>query len=257
MNASGSTSQAANISEALEIGAELLLVDEDTSATNFMIRDERMQALVAKEKEPITPFIDQIIPLKKTGVSSILALGGSGDYLDLADTVIMMDAYRCRMVTGEAQRICGEHPTRRQSEGICKELEIKSRIPLPEGLNPSISGRTQAFKCDLPARERIKIKTRGTQEIGFGPDKIDLSALEQLVHDSQTRFIGELFYFLSEKVIDGERNLRQVLDICEEILDRDGLDKVTRTLRGDLARPRRFEVAAALNRLRSLRIKVV
>ncbi|MEO1070616.1 MAG: ABC-ATPase domain-containing protein, partial [Cyanobacteria bacterium J06638_6] len=88
-NASGSTSQAANIIEAIEAGATALLVDEDTSATNFMIRDRRMQALIAKDKEPITPFIDQIRQLYDDyGVSTILVMGGSGDYFDVADTVI-------------------------------------------------------------------------------------------------------------------------------------------------------------------------
>lgn len=42
-DASGSTSQAANIQEALELGATALLLDEDVCATNFMIRDARMQ----------------------------------------------------------------------------------------------------------------------------------------------------------------------------------------------------------------------
>ena len=93
-NASGSTSQAANIIEALEAGTKLLLIDEDTSATNFMIRDSRMQKLVAKDKEPITPFIDRVSLLyDEYKVSTILVVGGSGDYFDVADLVIMMDEY--------------------------------------------------------------------------------------------------------------------------------------------------------------------
>ncbi|UCC91601.1 MAG: ABC-ATPase domain-containing protein, partial [Candidatus Aenigmatarchaeota archaeon] len=88
-NASGSTSQAANIIESLEAGAQALLIDEDTSATNFMIRDHRMQELVSKDKEPITPFIDKARQLHKDfGVSTILVIGGSGDYFDVADHVI-------------------------------------------------------------------------------------------------------------------------------------------------------------------------
>ena len=116
-NASGSTSQAANILEALEIGAEVLLVDEDTSATNFMIRDQRMQALVAKEKEPITPFVDKVRALyQDLDVSTILVMGGSGDYFDVADTVIMMRDYMPRDVTAEARRIARAQPTRRSVE---------------------------------------------------------------------------------------------------------------------------------------------
>lgn len=242
VNASGSTSQAANICEALEIGAELLLLDEDTSATNFMIRDERMQELVAKEKEPITPYLERIVQLKEAGISTILALGGSGAYFDLADTVIMMDSYHCRAVTEEAKRICRVHPIRGHKVAASGSFSPKSRIPLPQGLDPSI-------------REKVKIKTRGINEIGFGLAEIDLSAVEQIVDEAQVRFIGETMYFLAKNLVDGRRSLREILLSWEELLESGGLDQVARTLRGDFARPRRFEVAAALNRLRTLKIR--
>ena len=103
-NASGSTSQAANIIEALEVSAQLLLLDEDTCATNLMIRDARMQALVEKPGEPITPFIDRVRQLAdERAVSSILVLGGSGDYFDVADTIIRMDSYIPYDVTAAAK----------------------------------------------------------------------------------------------------------------------------------------------------------
>jgi len=113
-NASGSTSQAANIVEALEVGSRLLMMDEDSCATNFMIRDERMQKLVPKEKEPITPFIDQVQNLhQEHDVSTILVIGGSGDYFDVADTVLFMENYRPRVVTQRAHRIAAEDPSQR------------------------------------------------------------------------------------------------------------------------------------------------
>ncbi len=105
-NASGSTSQAANIIEALESKSKLLLLDEDTCATNFMIRDKRMQTLIHKEDEPITPFIDRVKELYTSfGVSTILVLGGCGDYLEVADTVIMMKNYKPLDVTLPAKKI--------------------------------------------------------------------------------------------------------------------------------------------------------
>ena len=114
-NASGSTSQAANIIEALEVGAKTLLLDEDTCATNLIIRDARMQTLVEKSGEPITPFVDRVRQLSdEQGVSSILVLGGSGDYFDVADTIIRMDAYTPRDVTVKAQAIASRQPTGRQ-----------------------------------------------------------------------------------------------------------------------------------------------
>lgn len=241
-NASGSTSQAANISEALEVGAELLLLDEDTSATNFLIRDERMQELVVKEKEPITPLLDQIIPLKEAGISTILVLGGSGDYLDVADTVIMMDNFRPVLVTEKAMEVRKLHPSRRRPERVAEISGIRPRIPRREGIDPS------------KGRHKVKIKARGTDEIGFGEEEIDLSAVEQVVDDSQVRCIGETLHYLAENLIDGKRNVKELMELWEEKVDAGGLDAVVTSLRGDFARPRRFEVAAALNRLRTLKL---
>ncbi|MGI6485506.1 MAG: P-loop domain-containing protein [Tepidanaerobacteraceae bacterium] len=115
-NASGSTSQAAGIIEALEIGTDLLLIDEDTSATNFMIRDGRMQRLVQKEMEPITPFIDRVKALyKQKQVSTVLVIGGSGDYFDVADHVIMMEEYVPKDVTEQVKEIIERMPNTRKS----------------------------------------------------------------------------------------------------------------------------------------------
>ncbi|MEM1310288.1 MAG: ABC-ATPase domain-containing protein, partial [Cyanobacteria bacterium P01_H01_bin.153] len=117
-DASGSTSQAASIVEAVEAGATVLLIDEDTSATNFMIRDRRMQALIAKDREPITPFVDKVRQLKADyGISTILVMGGSGDYFDVADTVIALDNYQPQDVTTQAHAIAAAHQTARQAEG--------------------------------------------------------------------------------------------------------------------------------------------
>ena len=137
-NASGGTSQAANILEALEAGSRLLLIDEDTSATNFMVRDARMQALVAKALEPITPFVDRVRELyERFGVSTILVMGGSGDYLDVADTVILMREYVPEDVTEQARRIARAFPTERRRE-VSQPLErLVERIPLAESLDPS------------------------------------------------------------------------------------------------------------------------
>ena len=115
--ASGSTSQAAALVEAIEAGSSCLLLDEDTSATNFMIRDRRMQELVAKTSEPITPFVDRIRELRdQLGLSTLLVMGGSGDYFDHADLVLQMDGYRPREVTDRAHEIASDHVTGRREE---------------------------------------------------------------------------------------------------------------------------------------------
>ncbi|UCC69772.1 MAG: ABC-ATPase domain-containing protein [Armatimonadota bacterium] len=244
-NASGSTSQAANIIEALEAGAEVLLLDEDTSATNFMIRDQRMQSLVAKDKEPITPLIDTIRALyDERGISSILVMGGSGDYFDVADTVIMLDHYRPRDVTEQAKQIARDHPTSRRVEFEGHFTDLRTRIPLARGVQAQ-RGR----------RGRVKIRARGEDGISFGDEQIDLSAVEQIVEQSQVRACGWMIHRAAERLFDGKRTLPEILDLIEQELDDKGLEAMLPNLAPDFARPRRHELAAALNRLRTLEVK--
>jgi predicted ABC-class ATPase len=241
-NASGSTSQAANIIEALEAGAGFLLLDEDTSATNFMIRDERMQSLVAKEKEPITPLVDTIRALyQERGVSSLLVMGGSGDYFDVADTVIMLDHYRPFDVTEQAKQVAQDHPTSRQVEFEGHFTDLRSRIPLARGV------RAQRGR-------RVKIRARGEEAISFGCEQIDLSAVEQIVEQSQVRACGWIIHQAAQRLFDGKRTLPQLLDLIEKELDEKGLEAMLPNLAPDFARPRRHELAAALNRLRTLEV---
>lgn len=239
--ASGSTSQAANIMESLEMGARLLLLDEDTSATNFMIRDVRMQSLVSKDKEPITPFIDKVRLLyKDLGVSTILVLGGSGDYFDAADQVIMMDEYRAREVTSRVKEIARQYPTERKGEGGEEFGKILHRIPLKKGLDPTRKGKT-------------KIAARDLHFLQFGRQEVDLSLVEQLVDMSQTRAIGDILYF-SAHLIDGKMCLKEVIEFTLKQIEKQGLDLLS-PFRGqhpgEYALPRKYEIAAAFNRLRT------
>ncbi|WP_435103838.1 ABC-ATPase domain-containing protein [Arhodomonas sp. AD133] len=234
--ASGSTSQAAALQEALELGAGTLLVDEDTSATNFMIRDQRMQALVAKRDEPITPFVDRIRELRDTlAVSTVLVMGGSGDYFAHADTVIQMHDYLPRDVTAEARRIAAEHAAGRR-----EEAESALAAPRPRSLRPRSVDPTAG-------RGKPRIKARGEDTLVFGRDDVDLRAVEQIVDASQVRAIGLLLPLLAahggEWVTDPGAQVRELLAQPWE--------RLTGRPSGDLARPRPAEVMAALNRLRS------
>jgi len=242
-DASGSTSQAANIMEALEVGARVLLVDEDTSATNFMIRDERMQALVPKEKEPITPFVDKVRKLYlEHGVSSILVMGGSGDYFEVADTVIMMDNFRPKCVTEKAKEVARKYTSRRRDEGGESFGPITPRIPLPESFTEALAGRP-------------KMEAKGMRAVVFGKTIIDLSYVEQLVDESQTRCIGLMMYRYSRLYADGRRSLRKGLEDLMEEVEQKGLDCLSPLKMGNLALPRIFEVAAAINRMRTLKVR--
>ncbi len=243
-NASGSTSQAANIIEMLEVGAGVLLLDEDTSATNFMIRDHRMQELVAKEKEPITPFIDKVRQLFiDYRVSTILVMGGSGDYFDVADTVIMMDEYIPHDVTERAKEIARKYKAERRHEGGESFGKVTPRVPLAESLDPS------------KGRREVKIGARGVKTILFGTHAIDLSAVEQLVDPSQLNAIGQAMYYAREKYMDGMRTLPGILEAVEQDIARGGLDVLDRRPMGDYAEFRRYELAAAINRLRTLIVR--
>ncbi len=243
-NASGSTSQAANIIEALEAGARLLLLDEDTCATNFMIRDHRMQELISKDKEPITPFIDKVRQLYTDyGVSTILVMGGSGDYFDVADTVIAMIEYEPRDVTAEAKAIAEKYRAERRKEGGERFGEIKPRIPLAWSLDPS------------RGKYEVRITAKGTRAIIFGRHEIDLSAVEQLVHPGQLHAIGQALYYARERYMDGRRTVAEILELVMRDIEREGLDVLDPRLMGHYVIFRPQEFAAALNRLRTLKVK--
>lgn len=240
-NASGSTSQAASLCEAVEAGARVLLIDEDTAATNLMIRDARMQALVAKEREPLTPLVDSVRSLHRDhGVSTVLVMGGSGDYLEVADRVLMMDAYRPSDVTERAREVASV-PTGRHAEAESFP-PVVHRVPQPESLEASSGGRR-------------RVKSRGEDALTFGEHEVDLRSVEQIADSRQVTGIGlALELMVRRGHLDGTRTLAEAL----ELLDGDlaaGAGALLAVRDEDFAVPRRFETAAALNRVRGLRVR--
>jgi predicted ABC-class ATPase len=248
-DASGSTSQAANIVEALEIGARGLLLDEDTSATNFMVRDARMQALVHPRDEPITPFLERVRELHdRLGVSSVIVMGGSGDYFRVADAVIELRAYQPRDVTERARTIAASAPEEASAPDRSPFEAPAPRIPLARGFDAR------------RGRREFKWSSRGVEEIVYGTTEIDLRGVDQLFDPSQTRAIAAAIHLAAERFMDGDAPLARVLDDLEAFFDEEGLDALDPYHRegrhpGALARPRRFEIAAAINRMRSLRVR--
>jgi predicted ABC-class ATPase len=243
-NASGSTSQAANVMEALEYGSSLLLIDEDTSATNFMIRDARMQKLIAPEKEPITPFSSKVKPLyDDKGVSTILIVGGSGDYFEAADQVLMMDEYRLKDVTDAAKEIAATEGYRRENPSDDQFGEVSSRIPLKSGF--SKSGKDG------------RLKPKGRTSILYGREPIDMSGLEQLVDASQTNCIAVMLDYFRNEVLDDRRTLSEAADVIYAHIEKNGLDSISPYTGhpGNLALPRKQEFCAAINRYRGLKVK--
>ena len=243
-DASGSTSQAAATVEALEAGATALLIDEDTAATNFMIRDARMRRLVPEDKEPITPYLDRVRSLwTEQHVSSVLVVGGAGDYLDVADTVIHMDAYRPKDVTRRAQEIASELPRKSPAPPAVADWPAPAvRVPDPASLDPS------------RGRKAARVRSVKTRAIEFGTREIDVSLLFQLADPAQCRMIGDALLRCARGLCDGKRSVPEVLDRIDAEIERNGLDAIVEQGFGDRARARRFEIAAALNRLRGLRL---
>ncbi|WP_106498171.1 ABC-ATPase domain-containing protein [Lentibacillus sp. Marseille-P4043] len=245
-NASGSTSQAANVMEALEIGATTLLIDEDTSATNFMIRDYRMQQLVKKAQEPITPFIDKVKQMRdQLDVSTILVMGGSGDYFAVADEVIMMDEYVPKNVTNQAQSIMEEYPVERDSATNEYFGKITNRTLKQNSL------QTQKGK-------RAKTQAKGLTKIIMGRSDISFEQTEQLVDASQTRMIAEIIQYLDRtNGLQRPTSLKDLLETIDKQMDQNGLASFAAFQNqhpGDIARPRKYEIAAVLNRIRSLHV---
>ena len=239
-NASGSTSQAANIAEALEIGTSLLLVDEDTSATNFMIRDERMRELV--KKEPISPFIDLVRPLYESslGVSTVVVVGGVGDYLDVADRVILMEDYVPRDATTRAEEIRAEFPAR------VPPASAAAGARAPRGR------RVRASSIDLRRGKRETARGKGLHTIELGRERVDLSYLEQLAEAGQTEAVARAIGEFAAGA--GSRGVADVVRGALDAVGENGLDSLGRFdgHPGELSLTRPQEVAVAINRIRSL-----
>ncbi|WP_143317804.1 ABC-ATPase domain-containing protein [Clostridium sp. HBUAS56017] len=239
-NASGSTSQAANIVEGIESGTNLFLIDEDTSATNFMIRDDVMQSLVSREKEPITPFIEVVRPLyEKKGISTIIVVGSSGDFFDVADTVIQMDAYEPNDVTKKAKELSTGKILARVQD---KDVKIKFNRVIRKG---SIERGPKG----------VKIKTLGIDGLDINKEKIELRAVEQIVDHEQVTSIGYIMKWAEENIVNGKLDIVEVVDEILKTIKSRGL--ISFSGNGNLAMPRKQEIMSAFNRYRKLKLQEV
>ncbi|MFN3017629.1 P-loop domain-containing protein [Vibrio coralliilyticus] len=237
-DASGSTSQAAWLQESIEAGVQGILIDEDTSATNFMIRDERMQALVSKGDEPITPLVDRIGQLRnELEVSTVIVMGGSGDYLDVADTVIQMHDYQAVDVTEKARQVVKQHPTERNNE-----CESELSTFRPRSLN-------RAALQKILADGKFRVSAKGVDSLRFGKEFTDLSALEQLESGSEVNAIGWLWFQLAQLPGWSNNPAKEI----QQMLEGDWSKNMPN--QGDLAKPRTIDAMAALNRMRKSQFK--
>ena len=237
-NASGSTSQAANLIEAVEAGAKLLLLDEDTSATNFMIRDKVMARLVSDEKEPITTLLRHIRGIyKELGISFVIVVGSSGDYLSVADQVLQMDHYKVKDVTQEAKAICEEC----NIAGAYAETKIKMPV-LSRKLNPVKAGRR-------------KIKSMGTDTVLIDREAIDVRYLEQISESGQTTALAYMMGWILDNV-KSQEELSHLAERIYNMIEKQGMEAVipANYSAGHPVLPRKQELYARLSRYRSAKI---
>lgn len=241
-DASGSTSQAANVIEGMEAGAKLLLIDEDTSATNFMIRDELMQRVIHRDMEPITPFIERIQELYEGyGISTIIVAGSSGAYFHIADCIIQMDRYVPKDITTLAKK---------EAEGFPALSGPKEKAGGP--VFSRCPGANSAFR----GSDRIKMKTLGREAVQINRESIDLRYVEQLVDSEQVSALGYCVKYAEKHLLDGRRNLQAVVEEVEKAITKDGLAGLCESSSNvaSLAMPRKQEIHACMNRYRGLKL---
>lgn len=240
-NASGSTSQAANVIEAVETGCKVLLIDEDTSATNFMIRDELMQLVVTKDKEPITPYIDRVRELYESyGVSTILVAGSSGEYFNKADKIIQMDEYHTFDITEYARDIAQKH-------GYHAKKSVEKDVAMPN------FNRCARVNKDWIG-EWAKIKVNGKDAVSINRDSIDTRYLEQLADEEQLRMIGYLFVYMNQSIFGRNNTLQDSAEKLAQMLEKNGLKDIFqgKKIPCNLAMPRKQELFMCINRFRKL-----
>lgn len=249
-DASGSTSQAAGIIEGMESGSCVFLLDEDTSATNFMVRDAFMQRLIAPDKEPITPFLERACDLyAQAGISTVLVAGSSGAFFHIADTVIQMDSYVPVDITEKAKALCNEFPI--------PETSVRP-FAMPEShrimtTDPKAVGKKRDYRTGaVRGEESLKVKLQGKDGFSLGKQTVDLRYIEQLIDCEQTASLGLLLKYAVEKLADSKKTLPEIVQFIETQLEEKGLSAFMegKYISGGYAIPRVQEIYSCFNRYR-------
>lgn len=270
-DASGSTSQAAGVIEGVEAGSRLFLIDEDTSATNFMVRDDFMQQVISREKEPITPFLERAKDLyEKAGVSTILVAGSSGAFFYIAHTILQMDCYRPVDITEPVKALCADHTApriqapdfaipefhrsltgARRSGGQGRRFDGGSGGREGSGYRGRGRNDPDGGRGGDSRHEHMKVKTFGRDSFSLDKETVDLRYVEQLADSEQTNGLAHLLRYGLEQVMDGKKTVQQTVDILDGLLEKKGWEPFCSSyIPCGLARPRRQEIFACLNRFR-------
>ena len=239
------TSQAASTVEALEAGARVLLFDEHTSSSTFLSSDTRVSSLLGKSsRNTLAARARQMVD--ELGVSIVVA-GSSlvAEFIPIADKVLKVENFCITDITEEAKALDITPSTVADSDVNLSTMLSRSRWVMPSSIDPSIG------------REDVVIETEEDDYVQFGRSIIDLSEIKQIAGVDQARAIGFVLYYAKLRFMDEGYPLCEILDLVDRDLSNEGLNTLVRDMRGDLARPRRYEVAAALNRLPAFRVSHV
>lgn len=240
-DASGSTSQAANVVEAMEASSSVFLIDEDTSATNFMIRDELMQRVIHRDSEPIIPFIDRVRELyDRFGISTILVAGSCGSYFHKADCILQMKQYKPIDITEFAKQEAAAFPLAQETQEAAEWPDFRRPV-----------------KCTQRLGDRVKIKSMGLDGVSIDKEAIDLRYVEQLADAEQVSMLGHIMKYAMTHLMDGKRTVADVTDQIMHLLEQKGMEGIYggRFLPAGYALPRKQEIAACLNRYRKMKIE--
>ena len=269
-DASGSTSQASNTVEAVLSGSRTLLIDEDTSATNFMVRDALMQSVIHPEQEPIVPFLGRMRELfEDGGISTILVAGSSGAFFHVADRILQMKEYKPLDITGIAKKAASAAPetdVRVSSSDITPSAQPAS-LPV-SGITPAVHSADERKITDIkdsrvPIRNealldtrRVKVRGSGTDSISLNHESVELRFVEQVVDHEQANLLGMLLRTLEDDFFDGRTLLSACVERLFQSLQKQGFSAIHGdTIPGNLAMVRKQELYAMVNRYRALKLK--
>lgn len=266
-DASGSTSQAANVIEAMEGDSSLLLIDEDTCATNFMVRDELMQRVVHREKEPITPFIERARYLyEKRGISCVIVAGSSGAYFHIADQIVQMDNYVPQEITALAKEEAAKYPVLLLPDKDPSGPDYRRAPGMSSGGGRSAGmqhggrrggrGGNERNGSDHGSDNRVKIKGMGKESFSLNKETVDLRYVEQIADGEQVMTLGYLLAYAESNLFNGRDTLQKVVDTLMDTIEKKGLASIVpgSYLPSGLALPRRQEIFACFNRYRNLNL---
>lgn len=245
VSAGSFTSQAASTVEALEAGARVLLFDEHSSSSTFLSSDTRVSPLLgASSRNTLAARARQIVD--ELGISIVVA-GSSlvAEFIPIADKILKVENFCISDITEEAKALEIVPSSVANDTATLSSLLSRSRWVMPSSIDPSVG------------REDLVICTDDQSYIQFGRSIVDLSEIRQIADVDQARAIGFVLYYAKLRYMDEGYPVREILDLVDRDLSNEGLNALASDLRGDFARPRRYEVAAALNRLPAFRVSHV